>query len=300
MAGRGKSQKNQILIATAKSILEEIQPCSVRAVCYKLFTMGLIENMSKAETDKVSAQLTWARENGIIPWAHIVDETRSPESRQAWNNPDEIVNAAMKGYHRDYWQEQDHCVEVWAEKGTIRGTIWPIIEEYGVTLRVMHGFSSATAIYDAAQDSALKEKPLTVFYIGDWDPSGMKMSEADLPERMTRYGGKATIKRIALTYDDITYGELPSFEAETKAKDSNHKWFVENYGEQCYEVDALSPVMLRQRVEEAIRETLDLDRWNHAMKIEEAQKRSMMGFLNAWNNRGSISGLVGKYSDAAA
>jgi hypothetical protein len=35
--GRGRSQKSIELVQTAHDILEEIQPASVRAVCYQLF-----------------------------------------------------------------------------------------------------------------------------------------------------------------------------------------------------------------------------------------------------------------------
>jgi hypothetical protein len=68
------------LIEAAYAILREIQPASVRAVCYRLFTIGAIVSMDKAETNKVSTQLTWAREQHIIPWSWIVDETREPET----------------------------------------------------------------------------------------------------------------------------------------------------------------------------------------------------------------------------
>ena len=77
--GRGKSPRSLELIATAFTILQEIQPASVRAVCYRLFTMGLIDSMTKPETNRVSTQLTYAREHEDIPWAWIVDETRNAE-----------------------------------------------------------------------------------------------------------------------------------------------------------------------------------------------------------------------------
>ncbi len=49
-------------------ILDEIQPASVRAVCYRLFTLGIISSTNKNSTNKVSSHLTcWARERGIIP-----------------------------------------------------------------------------------------------------------------------------------------------------------------------------------------------------------------------------------------
>ena len=56
--GRGKSRKTIALISAASRILEEIQPASIQAVCYRLFTIGVISSMKKSETNKVSTQLT--------------------------------------------------------------------------------------------------------------------------------------------------------------------------------------------------------------------------------------------------
>ena len=42
-------------------------------------------------------------------------------------------------------------VEVWSEKGTIRGVLKPVLDEYGVGFRVMHGFGSATEVYMASR-----------------------------------------------------------------------------------------------------------------------------------------------------
>jgi hypothetical protein len=92
--GRGKAKATIALIEACHEILAEIQPATVRAVCYRLFVMGLIPDMGKAATNKVSTQLVWARESGLIPWAWIVDETREAERITVWSNPDEIVDAA--------------------------------------------------------------------------------------------------------------------------------------------------------------------------------------------------------------
>ncbi len=70
---RGKSQRSRDLVDAASRILAEIQPASVRAVCYRLFTEGHIGSMAKTETNRVSRQLTWARETGASPWAWMVD-----------------------------------------------------------------------------------------------------------------------------------------------------------------------------------------------------------------------------------
>ncbi len=284
--GRGKARATMDLIEACREILEEIQPASVRAVCYRLFTMGLIPNMSKNATNAVSTQLVWAREAGLIPWGHVVDETRSPERASTWSNPDAIINTAVETYRRDHWQDQPAWVEVWSEKGTIRGTLAPVLDRFGVTFRVMHGYGSATSVYGIAEETRNNAKPLTILYAGDWDPSGLHMSEVDLPRRIERYSGNATIKRIALAGIDVGQGtDLPSFDAESKTKDPRHRWFVDRFGIRCWELDALSPVVLRQRFEEEIIAHLDVASWNRAIEVETVEMQSMRAFLMDWNSK---------------
>jgi len=286
---RGISKDSQRLIDASYQILEEIHPASVRAVCYRLFTMEIIPNMSKNSTGKVSKRLVYARENGLIPWEWIVDETREAERVSLWDNPDQIISSSIKGYRRDYWQDQPKRVEVWSEKGTVRGTLCPILEKYGVTFRAMHGYSSATVINSIAGESNESDKPLIVFYCGDFDPSGKHMSDIDLPARIERYGGNLDIRRIALINEDVYEGNLPSFKAETKVGDSRYRWFRDNFGDTCWELDALSPVVLRERVEQSILLELDIETWNRATDIEFVEKRSMEQFFQLWNNTQSAN-----------
>ena len=293
--GRGKSKNSMALIDASIIILEAIQPCSVRAVCYQLFMRKLIPDMSKNSTGAVGKQLVYARENGLIPWAWIVDETREAETIASWDNPESIIQGAVNQYRKDYWSMQPRRVEVWAEKGTIRGTVAPILKKYGVTFRVMHGYGSATSIKSIADETASSAKPMTIFYIGDHDPSGRHMSEIDLPERLTRYGGHATIVRLALDARDIQAdSELPWFPAADKTADSRHAWFIERFGQRCWEVDALSPPVLRDRLDEAIGDMLDLDAWSHAVSIERAEIDSMQSILGNWKR--TISSPAAKYS----
>lgn len=287
--GRGKSQASLAIIEASVRILAEIRPATVRAVCYRLFTEGLIDRMAKSNTDKVSRLLVGAREQGLIPWHWIVDETREAERISTWNNPAEIIDATVRQYRKDYWSMQPNRVEIWSEKGTVRGTLASVLDEFGVTFRVMHGYGSATSLFTAAQDSVGSDKPLTVLYVGDWDPSGLHMSEVDLPNRLERYGGRCKLERIALVEQDI-YSGLPYFEAETKSKDPRHVWFVEWFGTRCWELDAMSPVTMRERVATHISELLDLPAWEHAVQIEKAERESMESILGTW--QASISGLT--------
>jgi len=114
--GRGKSAKSLELIAAAYTILAEIQPASVRAVCYQLFIRKLLDSMSKANTGRVSTLLTYARKMGIIPWAWVVDESREAERIASWDDPAEFGESVRRQYRKDYWAHQSVRVEVWSEK----------------------------------------------------------------------------------------------------------------------------------------------------------------------------------------
>ncbi|EEA00137.1 conserved hypothetical protein [Burkholderia sp. H160] len=281
--GRGLHWQSARIINTAGVILESIEPTTVRSVCYQLFTRGLIANMGKNETAKVSRLLTLARERGDIPWDWIVDETRAVERATQWEDGAAFIEQAVRQYRRDCWRDQPYRVEVISEKGTVRGVLAPVLHEYGVPFRVMHGFGSATVLNDMARTINAAEAPSILLYVGDYDPSGLYMSEADLPERLTRYHADPEhyeLRRVALTREDI--GGLPSFPADAKRGDARHAWFVRNYGTRCWELDAMNPNDLRERVRRYVDVLLDIDAWNHALKIQAVERESMDSLMGRW------------------
>jgi hypothetical protein len=255
------------------------QPITGRGVGYKLFTRGLIASMAKPEMQRVYRLLREAREHGIIPWEWIVDETREFERCSVWDDPEEFAATVSRAYRRDFWTQQPARVEVWSEKGTVRGVLEPILDEYAAGFRVLHGFSGATTIYDVAQDD--DGRTLIVLYAGDYDPSGLYMSEHDLPDRLAKYGGNhVTLKRIALKREH-TDG-LPSFPASDKRKDPRHRWFVRNFGSRCWELDALDPNDLRSLVEEAIRAEIEPIAWARCDLVNRAEQESLQTILAKW------------------
>jgi hypothetical protein len=210
------AKKSLSLIATMVEIIEAAQPITGRGVGYKLFVKKLIASMKTGEMQKVYRLLKEARERGMIPWEWIVDESRQLEKTASWDDPDAFTKSIINQYRREYWNQQPVRVEVWSEKGTVRGVLQPVLDEFGVGFRVVHGFASATVVHDIAEDDDGRE--LIVLYVGDWDPSGLCMSVVDLPERLTRYdGGHVVLNRISLTQDQLP--GLPSFPASDKAKD---------------------------------------------------------------------------------
>ena len=98
-----------------------------------------------SDMQRVYRLLKEARERGIIPWEWIVDETRELEKRAELGTIRPNSSAlCSRSYRRDFWNQQPVRVEVWSEKGTVRGVLQPVLDEYGVGFRVMHGFSGAT------------------------------------------------------------------------------------------------------------------------------------------------------------
>ena len=77
--GRGMAQRSLDLIEAMRAIAKAAQPITGRGVGYKLFAAGLIPSMARAEMQRVYRLLKEAREQGIIPWEWIVDETRALE-----------------------------------------------------------------------------------------------------------------------------------------------------------------------------------------------------------------------------
>jgi hypothetical protein len=227
---------------------------------------------------KVYRLLKEAREEDIIPWAWIVDENRQLERVSMWDDPEEYTAAVITSYRRDYWNQQPKRLQVWSEKGTVRGLLSPVLDDYGVGFQIMHGFGSATTVHDAAIDD--DGRPLVVLYVGDQDPSGMWMSERDLPERFDRYGGDHVIlERIAITSQD--HGQ-PSFPASDKSKDTRYRWCVSNFGPRCWEIDAMDPNDLRTRVEQAIRKHIEPIAWERCKMVERAEQDSLRTILSNW------------------
>jgi hypothetical protein len=280
--GRGRAEKSVALIEAMYDIAEAAEPITGRGVGYKLFTAGLIPGMDRNSMQGVYRLLKEAREEGIIPWEWIVDETRELEIRSSWSDPEAYASAVIKSYRRDYWQQQPVRVEVWSEKGTVRGILAPVLDKYGVGFRVMHGFTSATCVNDISEDDDGRE--LLALYVGDYDPSGMYMSEVDLPKRLEKYEGyHVTVERLAIKSADLD--SLLTFPASDKKKDMRHAWFVREYGDHCCELDALDPNDLRQMVEDAIDGEIDQDSWVRCVTVEKAEKESLVGVMREWRKR---------------
>jgi hypothetical protein len=271
------------LIGAMRRIAERVQPVTGRGVGYKLFVANLIQSMSRGDMQRVYRLLVKAREDGIIPWEWIVDEAREMERISTWDDPAQYAFVVARAYRRDFWNQQPIRVVVVSEKGTVRGVVKPVLDAFQVGFLSVHGFSSATKVRDLADDD--DGRPLILLYVGDWDPSGLYMSEVDLPERLERYGGDhVEVRRIALLPGDLA--GLPSFPASDKKKDPRYRWFVKNHGSRCWELDAMDPNDLRERVKTQIEALIDREAWERCDAVNRAEQESMRTILTQWSPQG--------------
>ena len=281
---RGRSRATLNLEEVIYEIAAERQPLTVRGIAYALFVRDLIAAMGVNDTQKVSRITVKMREAGTLPWEWIVDDSRRPRQAGTWRNPSEIIHSAVASYRCDNWQDQDTIVQVWSEKSTVEGVLTPVLDDFGVNFQVMKGFGSATALNQLAALSrrVVRKQNAIALYIGDWDPSGLFMSEIDLPRRLERYDGKWHLRRIALVERDLD--GLPSFSVATKAKDPRFRWFVENHGRRGWELDAMNPNDLRARVRREIQRYIDKRVWEHSRKVEQGEIGSMHTFHETWKS----------------
>jgi hypothetical protein len=276
------AQRSLDLMEAMHAAAEAAQPITGRGIGYKLFTAGLIPSMDRKDMQRVYRILREAREHGVIPWEWIVDETRGLERVSTWNDPKEYAECVARSYRRDFWGQQPKRVEVWSEKGTVRGVLKPVLNQYAVGFNPVHGFNSATEVHRSAQDN--DGRKLIVLYVGDIDPSGAYMSEVDLPRRLEGYGGNhITIKRIALTRKHVR--ALPSFPATDKRKDTRYKWFVSNHGKRCWELDAMDPNDLRDCVEQEIKKLIEPVAWARCETVNKAEQKSLRHVLDSWKQQ---------------
>jgi hypothetical protein len=236
--------------------------------------------MEVRNTQKISRLLTQAREEGLIPWEWIVDDSRRMEGDTRFKDLREYATNIAAWYRRDFWAHQPRRVIVISEKATVAGILRPVLDEYGLPFLAVHGFNSATKMHELVEEIADDKRQTVLLYVGDYDPSGLWMSVQDLPNRLADYGAGVdgddyTFRRVALTSVDVQSGNLTPFDAETKKKDPRYRWFVSHYGDKAWELDAMDPNELRDRVREEIEHYINAADWEQHHTVEAAQRESV-------------------------
>ena len=277
---RGKWTATTELVERAERILSAEQPMTIRQLFYRLVSVQALEN-SVPEYKKLSRVMTDARESGQVPFSWIVDRSRPTYAPNVFDDLKDGLTALRNCYRKDYWQDQSAHVEIWTEKDAIIGSIEPVTDELGVTVRVSRGFTSTTRVHEIASVFAGIFKPIFVFYLGDHDPSGRAI-ELDLYDRISSYGPAFQMSRLAIREEDIDEFNLPPLRIKTS--DTRAAAFRREFGNRCVELDALPPEELRSRVRQAIEGQIDEETWGRALAIEKAEQESIASIVGRLND----------------
>jgi hypothetical protein len=57
---------------------------------------------------------------------------------------------------------------------------------------------------------------------------------------------------------------------------------VQNYGGECWELDALSPVILREEMARCIESRIDIDEWERCEEVERVERESLIEVMGHW------------------
>lgn len=274
---RGEWAQTTELIGAAIRILGRENPMTIRQLFYRLVSSAAINNCLR-DYQRVVKAMTKARDDGRIPFARIVDRTRPTYRTQNWKNMRQLgyaIENELMSYRRDYWQDQPNYLEVWCEKDAVTGSIEDVTQEYGILLTATRGFNSTSNAHETAQrllNQQTADKNIVVFYLGDWDPSGESIQD-DIYRRVRSYGSfDFSFRRLAIHKQDIATFHLPPL--KVKPSDTRSSWFVMQHGNRAVELDALPPTELRQRLRDAIEDSISRPEWERARLVEEAQRET--------------------------
>jgi hypothetical protein len=127
--------------------------------------------------------------------------------------------------------------------------------------------------FPAARDVAGRFKKggkdnLVVVYVSDLDPEGIDMPSSWKKYLAFDFGIEATVYRAAVTPEHVEKYHLPP-DADVKLSSTRAGKFMEEYGDECWELDSMPEQVLIDEVSNAVRAVLDIDTLNRAFAREK-------------------------------
>lgn len=226
--------------------------------------------------DWLGAMMNDARLAGLIDWDFLVDRTRELQTVGHWSSPSDIIETVAAAYRIDKWESQPYRPEVWIEKEALAGVFERVCRRLDVPLFACRGYTSQSEMWRAAQRLAgYAEDGQTPFilHFGDLDPSGVDMTR-DIFDRLHTFSNyEIKVKRLALNMLQVEEFNPPPSPA--KLTDCRAKAFIEEYGPDSWELDALEPDTLAELVTEQIEAVRDDELYQEAVELEREQRAAL-------------------------
>jgi hypothetical protein len=293
------------IIEQANQICREYQRAgydlTLRQLYYQFVSRDWIPNNQKSY-DRLGKIINDARMAGLLDWNYIVDRTRNLRGLRHWDDPAAAVKWLQAQYAIDKWADQPTRIEVWIEKDALVGVLEAACTPEDVPFFSCRGYTSASEVWGAAQRLRRyieQGQTVTILHLGDHDPSGVDMTR-DIRERLWLFiatdlfqdgmdreeavqltDDALKIKRIALNMRQVErYNPPPNF---AKFTDARYKKYVERYGRQCWELDALPPDVLVNLIRGHIDKLRDQEAWAIAVTKEQKHSELLQLCSDRWN-----------------
>lgn len=253
--------------------------------------------------DWLGTVMTDARMAGLIDWNTMVDRTRATSSNPFWVNPAQLIGNVAGAYHEDLWATQPHRVMCMIEKEALSGMLENTCPALDVPYLSCRGYMSMSEMWRVGQRiirwwedgrrttglagrTALREgQPTIILHLGDHDPSGIDMTR-DIADRLAIFCEHhdcpaPEVRRIALTMEQVRQYDPPPNPA--KLSDSRCAAYIQEYGDESWELDAMPAEDLEALITESITELIDSEAMDEAMARMEKQRETISLVTDNWD-----------------
>lgn len=280
---RGKSLE---LIRLVNEVVDEYRAqgyeLTLRQAYYQLVARGYIPNNERSYKN-IGNLINDGRLAGLIDWHSITDRTRNLRGNSHWNNPASVIASAKYSYLLNKWEGQPNYVEVWVEKDALVDIVGQACYPLDTPFFSCRGYTSQSEMWSAAQRFISQNRHRDncyIIHLGDHDPSGIDMTR-DIQERLNLFGADVYVKRVALTMEQIgTYNPPPN---PAKITDSRCSKYMEEFGDESWELDALEPKVITDLIKEQVTMYRDDEIYQAVCAREEREKEELQLLVDSYD-----------------
>lgn len=277
--------KSLELIGLVNQVINEYKAqgygLTLRQAYYQLVARGYIPNNERSYKN-IGNLINDGRLAGLIDWTAITDRTRNLRGNSHWSNPSDVIASAKYSYLLNKWKGQPNYVEVWVEKDALVDIVGQACRPLDTPYFSCRGYTSQSEMWSAAQRFICQggRENRIIIHLGDHDPSGIDMTR-DIQERLTMFGANVHVKRVALTMEQIeTYNPPPN---PAKMTDSRCWKYIENFGYESWELDALEPKMLTNLITEQVTMYRDDEIYQAVCDREDREKEELQMLVDSYD-----------------
>lgn len=267
--------ESQVYLRQVIEVLEEYRefwPVTIRQVYYRMIGAHGYPKDANA-CDRLEEYINRARREPRDVWWKLPFEAFRDDGVQESTHTGYLdaadfmstVRGAAQEFKLDLMSRQGVHVEILCEAAGMVPQIDRVAAGYIAHVSSAGGFDSTTRKEALARRLSSMGKPVYLFHIGDYDPSGQAMFTAlleDLEAFLWHYGGDVQMVRLAVTPEQIADYNLES----SPVNENDNREFD---GDRVVQAEAFSPPDLADIVRAGIESVIDMEVHAKALRAEK-------------------------------